>query len=151
MQTYDLKDANVRELNQALHMESADNAEIRVTHPNGKHSVAVGAMYPGQIDIEGHVGYYCAGMNQHANVTVHGNAGSGCAENMMSGHGARQGQCLAILCGDRARRDDRDRGRYRGALRDFDERCRYRGGRIGRQHVGFHGAKRPPGDLRQCG
>jgi len=85
MNTFDLKDADVRELNQALHEASAENSEIRVTNPNGKHSVAVGAMYPGQVDIDGHVGYYCAGMNQNANITVHGNAGSGCAENIMSG------------------------------------------------------------------
>jgi glutamate synthase domain-containing protein 3 len=31
------------------------------------------------------VGYYVAGMNKHASVTVHGNAGPGAAENMMSG------------------------------------------------------------------
>ena len=85
MPTFDLKDANVRELNQALHDEAADGAEFKVIHPNGKHSVAVGAMYATTIDIDGHVGYYCAGMNQRANITVHGNAGSGCAENMMSG------------------------------------------------------------------
>ena len=35
--------------------------------------------------IHGHVGYYVAGMNKHASVTVHGNAGPGAAENMMSG------------------------------------------------------------------
>jgi methylamine---glutamate N-methyltransferase subunit B len=85
MQTYDLQDADVRELNQALHLDSADKAEFQVTNPNGKHSVAVGAMFASQIEIDGHVGYYCAGMNQHANITVNGNAGSGCAENMMSG------------------------------------------------------------------
>ncbi len=85
MPTFDLKDADVRELNRALHDEASAGAEFRVINPNGKHSVAVGAMFPTQIDIEGHVGYYCAGMNQQATVTVHGNAGSGCAENMMSG------------------------------------------------------------------
>ena len=85
MQSFDLKEADVRELNQTLHQAEADNAEFRVINPNGKHSVAVGAMYASQIDIDGHVGYYCAGMNQNANVTVHGNAGSGCAENIMSG------------------------------------------------------------------
>ena len=31
------------------------------------------------------MGYYCAGMNKLATVRVHGNAGSGLAENMMSG------------------------------------------------------------------
>lgn len=85
MPTFDLKDADVRELNHALHHEASAGAEFKVINPNGKHSVAVGAIYSTQINIEGHVGYYCAGMNQQATVTVHGNAGSGCAENMMSG------------------------------------------------------------------
>ncbi len=85
MQHYDLKDATVRELNQALHQADAAAAEYQVINPNGKHSVAVGAIYPTRVEIEGHVGYYCAGMNQQASITVHGNAGSGCAENMMSG------------------------------------------------------------------
>jgi glutamate synthase domain-containing protein 3 len=37
------------------------------------------------VDIRGHAGYYCAGMNDGATVTVHGNASTGVAENMMSG------------------------------------------------------------------
>ena len=37
------------------------------------------------IEIEGHVGYYCGGMNKLATVIVSGNAGQGVAENMMSG------------------------------------------------------------------
>ena len=37
------------------------------------------------IDVLGHVGYYCGGMNQSANLVIHGNAGPGVAENMMSG------------------------------------------------------------------
>lgn len=85
MQTYDLKDNSVRELNQALHQESAQAGDFEVTNPNGKHSVAVGAKYQCNVTVNGHVGYYCAGMNQNANITVNGNAGSGCAENMMSG------------------------------------------------------------------
>ncbi len=85
MQTFDLKNSTVRELNAALHDEASAGAEFHVVHPNGKHSVAVGAMYDTRVTIDGHVGYYCAGMNQHATITVNGNAGSGCAENMMSG------------------------------------------------------------------
>ena len=38
-----------------------------------------------EVDVDGHVGYYCAGMNQHATVRVHGNGGVGVAENIMSG------------------------------------------------------------------
>ena len=35
--------------------------------------------------MRGPVGYYCAGMNKQATITVHGSAGPGVAENMMSG------------------------------------------------------------------
>ena len=29
------------------------------------------------VNIKGHVGYYCAGMNQNANITIEGNVGTG--------------------------------------------------------------------------
>ncbi|MEU9413173.1 glutamate synthase [Streptomyces sp. NPDC048281] len=79
----DLATTPVRELNGALHAAGAD--DWRVLNPRGAHAVACGIREPLTVDIEGHVGYYCAGMNQHATVTVHGNAGTGVAENMMSG------------------------------------------------------------------
>lgn len=85
MKSFDLKGNTVRELNQFLHQADSDTADVVVEHPNGKHSVAVGAIQAGNITINGHVGYYCAGMNQKAAVTINGNAGSGLAENMMSG------------------------------------------------------------------
>ena len=37
------------------------------------------------IEIDGNVGYYCAGMNKHATVRIHGHCATGVAENMMSG------------------------------------------------------------------
>src|SRR6185295_4404625 len=40
---------------------------------------------PIEVEIVGHVGYYCAGMNKQATVRVRGNAGTGVAENLMSG------------------------------------------------------------------
>ncbi|NNN30046.1 glutamate synthase [Streptomyces sp. S3(2020)] len=79
----DLAATPVRELNQALH--EAPAAAWRVLNPRGAHAVACGIRENLTVDIEGHVGYYCAGMNQRATVTVHGNAGTGVAENMMSG------------------------------------------------------------------
>ena len=86
MHTFDLSSSNIRELNQALHDVSSDSTEeFMVTHTNGKHSVAVGANAPVSVKIEGHVGYYCAGMNQQASIIINGNAGSGLAENIMSG------------------------------------------------------------------
>ena len=54
-------------------------------NPDGAHSIACGLDADLDVQIYGHVGYYVAGMNKHASVTVHGNAGPGAAENMMSG------------------------------------------------------------------
>ena len=85
MTIFDLKDNTVRDLNHALHQDSADKAEFIVSNSNGKHSIAVGAMYDTTVTVNGHAGYYCGGMNQNANITINGNAGSGCAENIMSG------------------------------------------------------------------
>lgn len=88
MPTVDLAASSLRELNAALHGLASDTNEThwRVLNPRGLHSVAVGIEAPIQVEIEGHVGYYCAGMNQRAHVVVRGNAGQGVAENMMSGH-----------------------------------------------------------------
>ncbi len=85
MTTFDLRESGVRELNDYLHREERSSRTMEVIHPDGCHNVAVGAMHPDHVDIQGHVGYYCAGMNQQASITVHGNAGPGLAENMMGG------------------------------------------------------------------
>ncbi|TCT03518.1 protein glxC [Aquabacter spiritensis] len=85
--TFDLAEAPLRELNAALHAATGDSnaRRWRVLNPNGRHALAAGVDAPLTIEVEGHVGYYCAGMNQHAHIIVHGNAGVGVAENMMSG------------------------------------------------------------------
>lgn len=82
--TIDLATATVRELNFALHT-APDASTWTVTHPGGQHSIAVGIDTAIEVEIAGHVGYYCAGMNQRASISIHGNAGVGLAENMMSG------------------------------------------------------------------
>lgn len=84
---FDLARQTIRELNAALHAAngSSELARWRVLNPRGLHNVAVGVDAPLEIEIDGHVGYYCAGMNKYAHVTVRGNAGPGVAENMMSG------------------------------------------------------------------
>ena len=83
----DLDEIGVRRLNERLHQITSDSADtrIRVKNPHGHHSIAVGANAPVTIEIEGHVGYYCAGMNKLADITVAGHAGVGLAENIMSG------------------------------------------------------------------
>ena len=88
VEVVDLARTPLRELNQRLH-DLAGGApgprRWRVLNPNGAHAVACGLDAEIEVEIEGHVGYYCAGMNTAATVRVHGNAGTGVAENMMSG------------------------------------------------------------------
>jgi len=84
MHTIDLASQGIRDLNQLLH-QSETTEDIIVNNPGGRHSVAVGAMVPVTVNVNGHVGYYCAGMNAEAEIVVDGNAGPGLAENMMSG------------------------------------------------------------------
>jgi len=93
---FDLAVTPLRDLNAALHAVEKDAAaedglavgtprHWRVLNPRGAHAVAVGIDAPIEVEIEGHAGYYCAGMNKEATVRVHGNVGVGCAENIMSG------------------------------------------------------------------
>jgi glutamate synthase domain-containing protein 3 len=87
MQTFDLDETPLRELNAALHrLKPASNASsFRVVNPRGRHAVAVGVDANVDIEIDGNVGYYCAGMNKLARITINGSAGVGLAENMVSG------------------------------------------------------------------
>ncbi len=87
MPTVDLATTALRELNQTLHAQGPGTKETlwEVVNPRGAHAVAVGVNAPIGVEIKGSVGYYCAGMNREAAITVHGSAGPGVAENMMSG------------------------------------------------------------------
>lgn len=90
----DLDHVSVRGLNHALHAlrPSSNMTRWRVLNPGGRHALAVGLDAAVEVEIIGHAGYYCAGMNKLATVTVRGNAGTGVAENMMSGR--------VRVCGD---------------------------------------------------
>lgn len=79
----DLSQSTVRELNAELHAPTSKS--YRVSNSRGLHSVAVGIKDEIDVEIDGDVGYYCAGMHQKANLTIAGMAGPGVAENMMSG------------------------------------------------------------------
>jgi methylamine---glutamate N-methyltransferase subunit B len=85
VETVDLAQTPLRELNARLHSPDGAPSRWRVVNPGGKHAIAVGLDAPLEVEIDGHVGYYCAGMNKHAVVRVHGNCGVGVAENIMSG------------------------------------------------------------------
>ena len=88
IEVVDLAASSLRDLNRRLHDLAGDDPSpqrFRIDNPNGAHAVACGLDAPLDVEIAGHVGYYCAGMNQQAVVRVHGNCGVGVAENMMSG------------------------------------------------------------------
>jgi glutamate synthase domain-containing protein 3 len=88
VEVVDLATTPLRELNQRLH-DLAGGApgprHWRVLNPSGAHAIACGIDAEIEVEIEGHAGYYCAGMNKLAAVRVHGNASTGLAENIMSG------------------------------------------------------------------
>jgi len=88
VEVVDLATTPLRELNQRLH-DLAGGApgprHWRVLKPSGAHAIACGIDAEIEVEIEGHAGYYCAGMNKLATVRVHGNASTGLAENIMSG------------------------------------------------------------------
>ena len=87
VEVVDLAVTPLRDLNQRLHDGSGAPGprRWRVVNPNGAHAVACGVDAEIEVEVEGHVGYYCAGMTKLATIRVHGNAGPGLAENMMSG------------------------------------------------------------------
>lgn len=87
MQTIDMAEAGLRELNATLQAQAAltNQADWEIVNPKGSHAVAVGLDALIDVTIKGSTGYYCAGMNKQATIRVKGSAGPGVAENMMSG------------------------------------------------------------------
>lgn len=87
MNTLDFQEIGLREINRTLQGVDplSNERHFSITNPMGQHAIACGLDAPLLIDIQGNVGFYCAGMNQLAEVTINGHAGVGLAENMMSG------------------------------------------------------------------
>ena len=84
---FDLAGGDTRSLNRSLHGigPGGGGERWRILNPGGRHALCVGMEAQTNLDIFGHVGYYCGGMNRSAHIVIHGNAGPGVAENMMSG------------------------------------------------------------------
>jgi len=78
MPSVDLSEVKLRDLNAALHRLPKDTNETHwtVLNPGGKHSIACGVDLPVTIEVAGHVGYYCGGMNCRATIIIDGNAGA---------------------------------------------------------------------------
>jgi glutamate synthase domain-containing protein 3 len=97
LNTIDLEKTSLREVNQRLQgLPSETNERLwKLINPHGEHACAVGLTAPIEVHIDGHIGYYCAGMNQKAKVVIHGQCGVGVAENMMSGEVVVKGTASA--------------------------------------------------------
>jgi methylamine---glutamate N-methyltransferase subunit B len=81
----DLERIERSEMNRRLQAAGDNERFFKIRNPRGAHSVAVGLAAAIEVQVEGHVGYYCGGMNKHAAITVAGHCGVGVGENMMSG------------------------------------------------------------------
>ena len=68
----DLAKSDLRSLNSRLQAvsEGSNETEWRVLNPQGAHAVAVGLTQPIRVEVQGHVGFYCGGMNQMAEIVV---------------------------------------------------------------------------------
>jgi len=82
MKMFDIAKQSVRDVNRALHDLRPDTNEThwRIINSSGEHSIAVGVDAPIDIEIEGHVGYFCGGMNKLARISISGNAGQASAK-----------------------------------------------------------------------
>ena len=75
-----------REINSSIKaLIHGGEKQILLTHPGGRHNLAVAILEPARVRIEGSVGYYCGGLAGGSTVEVHGSAGWGVAESMLTG------------------------------------------------------------------
>ena len=68
----DLKKLKLRSVNEKLQNidRKKNKRDFVISNPEGNHAVCAGLTDNIDVIIKGHVGYYCAGMNQNANITV---------------------------------------------------------------------------------
>lgn len=87
MNIVDLKTTSVRDLNARLHALPTEGKcdPWKVMNPFGEHTMLAGIDADVDVEVDGHVGYFCGGMNRQANIVIHGNAGQGIGSNIESG------------------------------------------------------------------
>jgi glutamate synthase domain-containing protein 3 len=75
----------IRDINREIRSALEASTPVVVRNPGAQHNLGVALLRPGQVEFQGSVGYYCAGMNDGATVRIRGSAGWGLAEGMLSG------------------------------------------------------------------
>ena len=68
----DLKKLKLRLVNEKLQNidRKKNKRDFIISNPEGNHAICAGLTENIDVTIKGHVGYYCAGMNQNANIIV---------------------------------------------------------------------------------
>ena len=86
MRLVDCDDLSVRQINETIHRAVADGErEVHLQRPGARHNLAVAVLHDVRIVIDGPVGYYCGGMSDGVRLEIHGSAGWGAAECLLSG------------------------------------------------------------------
>ena len=86
MTAIDCRGRTVGQINEAIRrLVDGGERDILVRHPGARHNLAVAVLSDVAITMDGPVGYYAGGMSDGVRLTVHGSAGWGVAEGLLSG------------------------------------------------------------------
>jgi len=86
MRLVDCDELSIRQINETIHRAIAEGErEISLRRPGARHNLAVAVLHDVRIAIDGPVGYYCGGMSDGVRLEIHGSAGWGAAECLLSG------------------------------------------------------------------
>ena len=75
----------LRTLNRALRAAIAEGRPVQIDQPGARHNLGVAVLQPGQLVVDGSVGYYCGAMADGPTITIKGSAGWAVGEGMLSG------------------------------------------------------------------
>lgn len=81
----DARDKSIREINTEIKRLAQIEDEVVVLHPEARHHLGVGLIWPVKLTIAGSAGYFCAGLCDGPQVRVTHNTGWSAGDNLMSG------------------------------------------------------------------
>jgi glutamate synthase domain-containing protein 3 len=84
LDTLNCDELTTRQINEQLRA-LPHGSRVLITHPKGRHSLAVGLTNRIDVTIDGNAGYYIGGLGDGPDITVLGFVGWGVGENLMSG------------------------------------------------------------------
>jgi glutamate synthase domain-containing protein 3 len=83
---FDAAEMEISDINLKIReLMKSGHGTITVKNPRAKHSLGVGILNRLNLNFEGSLGYFGAGLTDGANIRISGRVGWSCAENMMAG------------------------------------------------------------------